>query len=116
MEAVLRGKIEGVGEILVSALDTLIGSLGSPSPLSPRPALFLLGYIASSTAMLEHTRWSALHRSKAEHEVDVDTLIRWVKYDGLAAAQKELSTAAAFDHEVNERLVYGINAEVKGKL
>ena len=66
--------------------------------------------------MLEHTMWSASQRSKAEHEVDVDTLIRWVKHSGLLAAQEELSAVAAFVHEANERLVYGVNTEVKGKL
>jgi len=108
--------MEGVDEILTSALHALVASLSSPSPLSPRPALFLLGYMASSTAMLEHTAWSASHRTKADHEVDVDTLIRWVKHGGLVATQEELSTVAAFDHKVNERLVYGNSAEPKGKL
>ena len=113
---VLQDKLGGVDEILTSALDTLVTSLSSPSPLSPRPALFLLGYIASSVAMLEHAVWSASHRSMTEHEVDVDTLIRWAKYGGLAATQEELSTVAAFDYKINERLVYGSNGVVKGKL
>jgi len=113
---VLRGEIEGVDETLASALDALVTLLNSPSPLSPRPALFLLGYLASGTAMLEHTAWSVSHRSKTEHQVDVDTLTRWVKYGGLAATQEELSIVAAFDHKINARLVYGSNKEVKGKL
>lgn len=66
--------------------------------------------------MLEHTVWSALHGTNADHEVDADTLIRWVKHGGLAAVQEELLTVAGFDHKVNERLVYGSNAELKGKL
>lgn len=113
----LQNKLDGVDEILGSALDALVTSMNSPSPLSSRPTLFLLGYIASGAAMLEHTTWSASHRNQAEHEVDVDTLIRWVKYGGLAAAREELSSVVgAFDHEVNERLVYGSNGEVKGRL
>jgi len=113
---ILQGKIEGADEILTSALYALVTSLSSPSPLNPRPALLLLGYIASGTAMLEHTAWSASHRTKAYHEVDVDTLIRWVKHSGLAATQEELSTGVSFNHKVNERLVYGSDEELKGKL
>ena len=75
----------------------------------------MLGYIASGTAMLDHTVWSASHKSKTEYKVDVDTLIRWVKYSGLADIREELSNVTAFDHKANERLVYG-DAEVKGKL
>jgi len=115
-KVVLQGKIGGADEIIASALHALVTSLSSPSPLSPRPALFLLGYIASSTAMLEHTTWSASHRTKADSEVDVNTLIRWVKHSGLAAAQEELSTVAVFDHKIIERLVYSSDAELKGKL
>ena len=113
---VLQGKLEGVDEVLASALDALIASLSPPSSLSPRPALFLLGYIASSTAMLEHTAWSASHRSKVEHEADIDTLIRWVKHGGLAATQEELSAVATFNHKNNERLVYGGGVAARGKL
>lgn len=113
---VLQDKIEGVDEIIESALDVLVTSLNSRSALSSRPALFLLGYIASSTTMLDHTAWSVSHRSTAEREVDVHTLTRWVKYGGLAAAQEELSIVAAFNREVGERLVYGGKAEAKGKL
>ena len=66
--------------------------------------------------MLEHTAWSASHRTKADHEVDVNTLIRWVKHSGLAGAHEELSSVAASDHKINEMLVYGSGAELKGKL
>ena len=114
--AVLQGKIHGTDESIASALHTLVTSLSSPSPLSPRPALFLLGYIASSTAMLEHTVWSASHGTNNDHEVDINALIRWVKHSGLAAAREELSTMAAFDHKINESMVYGSNVERKGKL
>lgn len=104
---VLQGELRGVDGIIASALETLVMSLRSPSALSPRPALFLLGYIASSAAMLEHTVWSASHRSKTDHWVDVETLIRWVECGGLTAARDELTTAAATNHEVNGRIVYG---------
>jgi len=114
--AVLQGKINGIDETIASALHALVTSLNSPSPLSPRPALFLLGYIASSTAMLEHTAWSTSHRAKNDHEVDINALIRWVKHSGLAGAQEELSTVAVFDHKINESLVYGSGVERKGKL
>jgi len=67
--------------------------------------------------MLEHTAWSASHRTKADHEVDINAFIRWVKHGGLAAAQEELSTVVTFDHKINERLVYRTSdAERKGKL
>lgn len=112
----LEGKLQGVDEILASALDALVTSLGTPSALSPRPALFLLGYIASSTAMLEHAVWSASHRSRDEHEVDIETLVRWVKGGDFTAARKELSMVDTFDHEVNGRIVYGSNGEARGKL
>ena len=114
----LQGNLQGIDGIITLALDALIISLSSDSPpaLSPRPALFLLGYIASSTVMLEHALWSASHSNKAEHQVDVDTLIRWTKCGDLSAAQEELSTVAAFDHETNGRIVYGSNREARGKL
>ena len=113
----LGGEPGGVHEILASSLGAFVASLvSSPSPLSPRPALFFLGYIESSISIVDHTAWSALHGSRAGHRVDVGTFVRWMKYGGLAAAREGLLAVAAFDHKVSERLVCGSNTEMKGKL
>lgn len=53
----------------------------------PRPALFLVGYIASSLYLLEH---ATQNREDTERAADLEVFERWVLEGGLVAAIEDV--------------------------
>jgi hypothetical protein len=81
------------------------------SPLVPRPALLLVGSIASSTYLLEHAIWSYTQK-ESEAELDVEVFNRWIVQSGLEANILEVSKAKDAGRtqervKTNKKLVFG---------
>ncbi|BGP49663.1 hypothetical protein JCM10450v2_005566 [Rhodotorula kratochvilovae] len=81
----------------------------------PRPALFLLGFVASAVHLVEHAAWSAKEH-RAEAEGDAWAARRWVEHGAAAeaerAVQRVLSEGEGDARETERRdreLVYGLN-------
>ncbi|KAH7922943.1 hypothetical protein BV22DRAFT_1036936 [Leucogyrophana mollusca] len=80
------------------------------APLVPRPALLLLGYIASSAFLLEHAIWS-WSTNNAERETDVEVFRRWVIEGGMVAVMQDVHIARGSTKErltTNTAIVYGV--------
>ncbi|KAG5648418.1 hypothetical protein DXG03_004992 [Asterophora parasitica] len=104
--------------LLQTALSELQASLGAKpiAPLTPRPALILTGYIASSAFLLEHAvwAWGGGEEGPEERDVHVEVFRRWVLEGGVAPAVEDLRRARE-DGEGskgvrvrdNERIVFG---------
>lgn len=81
------------------------------SPLVPRPALLLVGSIASSIYLLEHAIWSYSEK-EPEAGLDVEVFTRWTVQSGLEGCIAEVKKAKNADLvrervKANERLVFG---------
>jgi hypothetical protein len=95
-------------------LDLAINELSTtydfpPSPLVPRPALLLIGSIASSIYLLEHAIWSYAQK-EPEADVDIEVFNRWVVRSGLEGYVEEVKRAKGVGKagiEANERMVFG---------
>ncbi|KAF5360912.1 hypothetical protein D9756_004892 [Leucocoprinus leucothites] len=81
------------------------------SPLVPRPALVLVGSIASSVYLLEHAIWSYTQK-ETEAGLDVEVFSRWIVQSGLEGNIAEVKKAKNADLvqervKANEKLVFG---------
>jgi len=78
-------------------------------PFVPRPALLLVGHIASSFFLLEQAIWS-LKTNDAEKTTDVEVFSQWVMEGGLTSAARDIERARWLGEsriEANSSLVYG---------
>ncbi|KAG5634790.1 hypothetical protein H0H81_000788 [Sphagnurus paluster] len=103
--------------ILTSALTELAGALAAPiGPLVARPAIILVGFVASSTYLLEHAVW-AHNTSEKTREMDIEVVQRWILEGGMVSAIEDVRYARG---DANVRatkdmsLVFGV--DVRGKL
>ncbi|KAF9444339.1 hypothetical protein P691DRAFT_807532 [Macrolepiota fuliginosa MF-IS2] len=98
--------------LLDKALGELSTTYNSPvSPLVPRPALLLVGSIASSVYLLEHAIWS-YNQKEPEAEVDIEVFKRWIVQSGLEGNVEEVKKAKDADQaltrvKANEKIVFG---------
>ncbi|TFK27631.1 acyl-CoA dehydrogenase domain-containing protein [Coprinopsis marcescibilis] len=86
-------------------------------PLAPRPALIVVGYIASSIYLLEHALW-AVETAQPTSGIDVEVFKRWVLEAGLQSAQEDLERAMTSNQErldVDKAIVFGVRSGVKKK-
>jgi len=107
----MRATIDEPLALLRSALvEDLPSAYKQPiAPLVPRPAIFLISYIASSLYLLQHAVWSYTRR-EVEREVDTDAFRRWVIEGGLKIVQDEVKRAQVAATErvrFDSALVYG---------
>lgn len=79
------------------------------SPLMPRPALFLMAYVATSLYLLEHAIWS--HNTAAlEKSLDIEVFTRWVMECGLIPALEDVKRTRQSTAErvlADTAIVYG---------
>lgn len=74
-------------------MDELATSYKVPIPtLLPRPALLLMGFVASSIFLLEHAVW-AFTTGETDNDIDVEVFRRWVLEGGLIAAIEDVKRA-----------------------
>jgi hypothetical protein len=103
-------------DALREGLSVLKKSYQLPIPsLLPRPALMLMGFVASSTYLLEHAIWSYNHE-ETERDMDVEVFRRWVLEGGLVATIKDVRrTKLNVDQRVqsNSRIVFEASPRVK---
>lgn len=98
--------------LLEQALAELQTTYNKPiPPLVPRPALMLVGSIASSIYLLEHSIWSH-NQKEAEAEVDAEVFKRWVVQSGLESNVAEVKKAKDSNKvqarvKANEKIVFG---------
>jgi hypothetical protein len=75
----------------------------------------LMGFVASSTYLLEHAIWSYNH-GEAERDTDVDVFQRWVLEGGIVATIEDIRRIKQnVDQRVqsNSRLVFGASSRAK---
>ncbi|KJA16474.1 hypothetical protein HYPSUDRAFT_206963 [Hypholoma sublateritium FD-334 SS-4] len=79
--------------ILREAIDEISVAYTEPlGPLIPRPALMLVGAIASSLYLLEHAVW-AEKQSEPTKDLDAEVFRRWVLESGMEGAIKAIKRA-----------------------
>jgi len=96
------------------ALGSKAALLLSSNPRLPRPYLFLLGFVASTSYLVEQALWSAQTR-RSEAQLDAWVVERWVKdgkaVEAAAAVERVLSEGEDEGREAAQRereLVYGV--------
>lgn len=106
----LREQISDALAVLDKALSELHDAYQQPlSPLAPRPILLLTGFLASSTYLLEHARWS-FDTQEPAREVDAEVFRRWVLEGGIIAAMEDVRRAGReveVRAERNSQIVFG---------
>jgi len=79
-------------------------------PLIPRPALMLVGAVASSIYLLEHATWS-YKNSELTKELDSEVFRRWVlegEVEGALQALRRIRTGDSRNRaQLNSRLAFG---------
>jgi hypothetical protein len=88
-------------------------------PRLSRPLLFLLGYVASTTYLIEQSTWSN-GQGRDEAELDRWIVERWIEHGGaketVSTLEKLLSsseTEAKEEMSMERALVYGIEGKSK---
>jgi len=79
------------------------------NPLTPRPALMLVGALSSSVYLLEHAIWSHTVSENTE-DLDVDVFNRWVFEGGMEATMQVVGKVQYDTQErvkLNTALVFG---------
>ena len=82
-------------------------------PLLPRPALFLLGHVASSLYLLDHAIWAS-STSQPGCNADIEVFRRWVIEGGLDSALANVQRAKAVPQErmqMDAEIVFGFAGE-----
>ncbi|KAF8631035.1 hypothetical protein AX15_002645 [Amanita polypyramis BW_CC] len=96
-------------QILTQALEEIVTSYRRPmAPLVPRPALILLGYVASSIYLLEHAIWS-YSTGEPTRDVDIEVFMRWTTESGVLAAiadVKKVKQSNGSRETVNSAIVF----------
>ena len=96
--------------IVQEAIDEISVAYAKPmSPLIPRPALMLLGAIASSIYLLEHAVWAEVQPEFANN-LDAEVFRRWVIEGGMEGAIQAVKRAkvnAGARAALNSALVFG---------
>ncbi|KAF8964393.1 acyl-CoA dehydrogenase/oxidase [Flammula alnicola] len=114
--ASLRQEFSPAFSILKEAIEEVIPSYKKPmNPLVPRPALMLIGAIASSIYLLEHAIWS-YNNSEPTKDLDVEVFKRWIFEGGVEGAIQAVQRAKVNTEErvkLNSALVFGPNAKPK---
>ena len=110
----MNQRLEGVIDVLREGIE-LVAQIyhAHLHPLTHRPGLVLVGYLASSIYLLEHTIWS-WKRGGRTKGVDAEVLKRWVLEDGVPDAIREVQRAKQSGPErimADNNLVFGSNAE-----
>lgn len=103
--------LEGVGELATSYQPPI-------SSLILRPALILMGFIASSSYLLEHAIWSCSN-VEAEHDTDVEVFRRWALEGGMMMVIADVRCAKSNTDRrlrTNYSLVFGGSSTPKAKL
>ncbi|KAJ3497462.1 hypothetical protein NLJ89_g10346 [Agrocybe chaxingu] len=112
----LQQKLSPSLAIVKTAIEELPSCFSQPmKPLIPRPALLLVGAIASSVYLLEHAIW-AHNTSEPTKELDVEVFQRWVREGGVEADIQAVSRAKADSGErvsLNSALVFGSREKSK---
>ncbi|KAF7768060.1 hypothetical protein Agabi119p4_7303 [Agaricus bisporus var. burnettii] len=109
---VLTPGFEASFKLLDRAINELSTAYDTPiSPLVPRPALLLVGSIASSIYLLEHAIWSHTHK-ELEADVDIEVFNRWIVQSGLEGYTEAVKKAkdagkAGARVKANEKIVFG---------
>lgn len=109
---VLTPGFEASFKLLDLAINELSTAYDAPiSPLVPRPALLLVGSIASSIYLLEHAIWSHTHK-ELEADVDIEVFNRWIVQSGLEGYTEAVKKAkdagkAGARVKANEKIVFG---------
>ncbi|KAF9017504.1 acyl-CoA dehydrogenase/oxidase C-terminal [Hymenopellis radicata] len=115
----LAKTIEAPLRVLNTALGTLEAAYRPPVPsLLPRPALMLMGYVASALFLLEQAVWSH-GTGSTDSLLDIEVLRRWVMEAGLVTAIEDVTRAqeASKQREATDvALVFGSIGEVRVKL
>lgn len=106
----LRAQIPEPLDLLTKALRELASALrDKSSPLTPRPALLLTGFVTSSSLLLEHAIWAHNVRD-ADRDTDVEVFRRWALEGGMVGAIDDVQRAKQdADQRVkaNSTLVFG---------
>lgn len=114
--AKLRAEIQEPLDLLNKALQELTTALGThASPLTPRPALLLTGFVTSSCFLLEHAVW-AYSIGNTERDTDVEVFRRWALEGGMIGAIDDVRRAKqTTDQRVkaNSTLVFGGSLRAK---
>lgn len=102
--------------ILQEAMDEISVAYTKPmSPLIPRPALLLVGAIASSVYLLEHAVW-AEGQSESTKDLDAEVFKRWVFEGGMEGAIQAVKRAKIDTGTrvvLNSALVFGSKRTLK---
>ncbi|KAF9463049.1 hypothetical protein BDZ94DRAFT_649315 [Collybia nuda] len=113
----LRAEIQEAFNLLNEASQELATTLGTrASPLAPRPALLLTGYVTSCCFLLEHAIW-AYNAGDVECDTDIEVFRRWALEGGMIGAIHDVRNAKQnTDRRVlaNSALVFG--GSIKAKL
>ena len=89
----LRTELQEPLVVLNEGLDELATCYQLPlTPLIPRPALMLMGFVASSSYLLEHATWSHINR-EVERDSDVEVFRRWVLEGGMVSVIEDVRRA-----------------------
>ncbi|KAK4055896.1 hypothetical protein OIO90_003153 [Microbotryomycetes sp. JL221] len=93
-----------------------------PTKADPRLArvlLYHIGYLASSTCLIEHAIWSS-KQNRAEAEVDRVTASRWIQHGDARTTSAQLqslleasSSDRRFERQMDSALVYGPRSDSK---
>ena len=97
-------------QTLRAALRAVKSAYQSPIPsLLPRPALILVGHVASALLLLEHASWSHT-KNLVDSSLDAEVFSQWVLEAGLDAALSEVTRAQSAKKKrevMNSHLVFG---------
>ncbi|PFH54068.1 hypothetical protein AMATHDRAFT_845 [Amanita thiersii Skay4041] len=89
----MKSQVSESIDVLSEALKEIATSYQQPiQPLVPRPALMLMGCVASSIYLLEHANW-AYATGEPTKDIDVDVFMRWVIEGGTMAAIADVKKA-----------------------
>ncbi|KAF8627499.1 hypothetical protein AX17_006310 [Amanita inopinata Kibby_2008] len=103
-------------ELVLESLDELKASYQQPIlPLVPRPALILMGCVASSVYLLEHAIWSYSTREPTS-DIDTEVFVRWVAEGGTRAAIADVKRAKKSNDKrevANSSIVFGSTCKPK---
>jgi hypothetical protein len=112
----LRAQIQEPLDLLDEAYRELTAALGAhASPLTPRPAIILTGFVTSSYFLLEHAVWAHNVRD-ADRDTDVEVFRRWVLEGGMVGAIDDIRRAKQNAEQrvnSNSTLVFGGSSRAK---
>ncbi|KAH6912831.1 acyl-CoA dehydrogenase domain-containing protein [Coprinopsis sp. MPI-PUGE-AT-0042] len=80
--------------------------------VTARPALLVVGFVASAVYLLEHANWAVKH-NEPTRDVDVEVFQRWVLEDGFCKALDALVRSMQTDEaksQLDRRIVFGREA------